>query len=90
LNADLLAPEGHGEIVGGSERIWKFDELVERIHEENLPEEAYSWYIDLRRYGSVPHSGFGMGIERLLKWILKLEHIRDAVPFPRTPSRVSP
>jgi len=90
LNADLLAPEGHGEIVGGSERIWKFDELVERIHEDNLPEEAYSWYIDLRRYGSVPHSGFGMGIERLLKWILKLEHIRDAVPFPRTPSRVSP
>lgn len=90
LADDLLAPEGHGELIGGSERIWNYDELMERIHEEGLSEQAYSWYIDLRKYGSVPHSGFGMGIERLVKWLLNLEHIRDAVPFPRTPSRVAP
>ncbi len=88
--SDLLAPEGHGEIIGGSERIWEVDELVKRIKEEGLKEENYEWYIDLRRYGSVPHSGFGLGTERFLKWILNLEHIRDALPFPRTINRVYP
>ncbi len=88
--ADLLAPEGHGEIIGGSERIWDVDELLRRIKEEGLKEENYEWYVDLRRYGSVPHSGFGLGTERFIKWILNLEHIRDAIPFPRTINRVYP
>ncbi len=91
LNNDLLAPRGHGEIIGGSERIWELDELVKRMKEFKLdPEGDMKWYIDLRRYGSVPHSGFGLGIERLTKWILNLEHIRDAIPFPRTITRCYP
>jgi len=77
-------------LVGGSERIWEYDELMERVKEEKLDVKSYQWYIDLRKYGSVPHSGFGLGIERLLKWILNLDHIRDAVPFPRTINRVYP
>ncbi|MCD6414941.1 MAG: asparagine--tRNA ligase [Candidatus Diapherotrites archaeon] len=88
--ADLLAPEGHGEIIGGSERIWDLKELLQSIKEFGLNPKDYEWYVDLRRYGSVPHSGFGLGVERTLKWILKLEHIRDAVPFPRTINRVYP
>ncbi len=88
--ADMLAPEGHGEIIGGSERIWDLDELIKRMEEEGLPRENYEWYIDLRRYGSVPHSGFGLGTERFIKWVLNLDHIRDAIPFPRTISRVYP
>ncbi len=88
--SDLLAPEGHGEIIGGSERIWEIDKLMKRIKEEGLKEDNYKWYIDLRRFGSVPHSGFGLGTERFLKWILNLEHIRDAIPFPRTINRVYP
>ncbi|MEM2138312.1 MAG: amino acid--tRNA ligase-related protein, partial [Candidatus Anstonellaceae archaeon] len=90
LNADCLAPEAHGEIIGGSERIWEYDELMGRIKENNLNPKDYEWYIDLRRYGSYPHSGFGLGIERLVKWLLGLEHIRDAIPFPRTINRVYP
>jgi asparaginyl-tRNA synthetase len=90
LNADCLAPEGHGEIIGGSERIWDYDELMARIKENNLNPKDYEWYIDLRRYGSFPHSGFGLGIERLVKWLLNLDHIRDAIPFPRTINRVYP
>jgi asparaginyl-tRNA synthetase len=90
LNADMQAPHGHGELVGGSERIWEYDELMKRIKEEKLDTKSYQWYIDLRKYGSVPHSGFGLGIERLLKWVLNLDHIRDAVPFPRTINRVYP
>lgn len=90
LNDDLLAPDGHSEIIGGSQRIHDYDELVQRIEEEGLDMTAYQWYIDLRKYGSVPHSGFGLGTERLLKWILNLEHIRDAIPFPRTPRRYYP
>jgi asparaginyl-tRNA synthetase len=88
--ADMLAPKGHGEIIGGSERIWKEDELIQRMKEANLNINNYQWYIDLRKYGSVPHAGFGMGVERLIKWMLNLEHIRDAIPFPRMINRVSP
>lgn len=90
LNADVLAPEAHGEIIGGSERIWEYGELMTRIKENSLNPKDYEWYIDLRRYGSYPHSGFGLGIERLVKWTLGLEHIRDAIPFPRTINRVYP
>jgi asparaginyl-tRNA synthetase len=90
LAADLLAPSGHGEIIGGSERIWQADELKARMAEQNLPMADYQWYVDLREYGSVPHAGFGLGIERLVKWTLGLDHIRDAIPFPRTINRVYP
>lgn len=87
---DMLAPEGYGEIIGASERINDPNLLIERIKEFNLPVESYDWYIDLRKYGSVPHSGFGMGIERLVAWICKLEHIREAIPFARTIYRIHP
>ena len=87
---DMLAPEGYGEIIGASERIHDLDLLIERIKEFNLPVESYDWYIDLRRYGSVPHSGFGMGVERLVAWICKLDHIREAIPFARTIYRIHP
>lgn len=90
LSADLLAPEGYGEITGGGQRIDDLDELLRRIKEENLNPEDYKWYIDLRRYGSVPHSGFGLGVERTIAWICKLEHIRDAIAFPRLINRVYP
>ncbi len=90
LNNDLLAPKGHGEIIGGSERIWDYEELMERVKEQKLDVKDYQWYIDLRRYGSVPHSGFGLGIERFVKWILNLDHIRDTIPFPRTITRCYP
>ncbi len=89
-SVDLLAPEGYGEIIGGSERISDPDLLLQRIHEHNLPEEAFRWYIDLRRYGSVPHSGFGLGVERTVAWICGIPHIRQAIPFPRTIKRVYP
>ncbi len=88
--ADMLAPKGHGEIIGGSERIWDKDLLEKKIKEFGLDPKAYEWYVDLRRYGSVPHSGFGLGTERTLKWILDLPHIRDVVPFPRTVNRYYP
>ena len=90
LSADLLAPEGYGEITGGGQRIDDLNELLRRMKEENLNPEDYKWYIDLRRYGSVPHSGFGLGVERAVAWICKLEHIRDAVAFPRLINRVYP
>ncbi len=90
LNNDLLAPKGHGEIIGGSERIWEYDKLLERMKEHKLDIKDYQWYLDLRKYGSVPHSGFGLGIERLTKWILNLHHIRDTIPFPRTITRCYP
>lgn len=89
-SVDLLAPEGYGEICGGSERISDFDLLLKRIHEQKLPEEAFKWYLDLRKYGSVPHSGFGMGVERVTAWLCGIEHIREAIPFPRTIKRVYP
>lgn len=88
--ADLLAPEGYGEIIGGSQRIHDYDLLIKRIKEENLPEDIYDWYIDLRKYGSVPHSGFGLGIERTVAWITNIEHVRECIPFPRTLSRIRP
>jgi len=90
LNADLLAPDGHGEIIGGSQRIWEYDKLLQRLKEEGLNVKDYEWYLDLRKYGSVPHSGFGLGIERLVKWMLNLEHVRDAIPFPRVINRAYP
>jgi len=87
---DCLAPEGYGEIIGGSQREDDLDRLLARIREEGLPEESYSWYLDLRRYGSFPHSGFGMGIERVVAWICGLTHIREAIPWPRTIYRLNP
>jgi asparaginyl-tRNA synthetase len=90
LSCDLLAPEGYGEIVGGGEREDSLDHLVERIREHGLPMEAFEWYLDLRRYGTVPHGGFGMGIERTLAWICGIEHLREAIPFPRMLNRLRP
>lgn len=89
-SVDLLAPEGYGEIIGGSERISDPDLLIERLHQHNLPESAFQWYIDLRRYGSVPHAGFGMGIERTVSWLCGIKHIRETISFPRTIKRVYP
>jgi len=90
LSADLLAPEGYGEIIGGGERIERLDELLEKIRRFGLREEDYEWYVDLRRYGSVPHAGFGLGVDRLVMWVAGLDHIVDAVAFPRTIRRVYP
>jgi len=87
---DLLAPEGYGEIIGGSQREDDYDKLLARIHEEGLPVEAYGWYLDLRKYGSFPHSGFGLGIERTVAWICNRPHIRETIPFPRTLNRLHP
>ena len=89
-SADLLAPEGYGEIIGGSERISDPDLLLKRIQDHGLPLEAYRWYVDLRKYGSVPHSGFGLGVERTVGWICGLEHIREVSPFPRLINRLYP
>lgn len=90
LGVDVLAPEGYGEIIGGGERLADLDLLLERIKEHNLPQAAFEWYLDLRRYGSVPHGGFGMGIERLVAWICKLEHVRETIPYPRMLYRLYP
>ena len=90
LCMDMIAPEGYGEIIGGSQRIHDLDLLEERIREHQLPADAFRWYVDLRRYGSVPHSGFGMGIERLVAWICGLKHIRETIPFPRMLHRIYP
>jgi asparaginyl-tRNA synthetase len=90
LSADLLAPEGYGEIVGGGQRIDDYELLLQRLEEHQLPVADYEWYLDLRRYGSVPHSGFGLGIERTLAWVLRLEHVREAIPFPRMLYRLQP
>jgi asparaginyl-tRNA synthetase len=89
-SVDMLAPEGYGEITGGSERISDPALLLKRIHEENLPEDAFRWYLDLRRYGSVAHSGFGLGVERTVAWIAGIHHVRETNPFPRTLGRVYP
>jgi len=90
LCVDVLAPEGYGEIIGGSQRIGSYELLLKRIHEHGLPEEAFKWYLDLRKYGGVPHGGFGMGIERAVAWICGLEHVRETIPFARTLHRLYP
>ncbi|MBU1033252.1 MAG: asparagine--tRNA ligase [Patescibacteria group bacterium] len=90
LCSDLLAPEGYGEISGGSQREDDYETLLNRIREHRLPEEAFQWYLDLRKYGSVPHSGFGFGLERLVAWICGLHHVRETIPFPRTIHRIEP
>jgi asparaginyl-tRNA synthetase len=90
LGVDMLAPEGYGEIIGGGERLADLDLLLQRIKEHNLPQEAFEWYLDLRRYGTVPHGGFGMGIERVVAWICKLEHVRETIPYPRMLYRLYP
>jgi asparaginyl-tRNA synthetase len=90
LGADLLAPEGYGEIVGGGQRIHDPALLERRLEEHRLPKDQYAWYLDLRRYGSVPHSGFGIGVERTVAWICGLEHVRETIPFPRLLNRLYP
>jgi len=90
LCVDMLASEGYGEIIGGGEREWDYQRLLERIEEHNLPGQAFGWYLDLRRYGSVPHSGFGLGIERTVAWLCGIHHIRETIPFPRMLERIYP
>ena len=90
LNFDMIAPEGYGEIIGGGERLSSYDTLVERLKQNNLPADSFQWYLDLRRYGSVPHAGFGLGLERTVAWICGTEHIREVIPFPRMLYRVYP
>jgi asparaginyl-tRNA synthetase len=90
LCVDMLAPEGHGEIIGGGERIADYDLLLSRIEHEKLPRQPFEWYLDLRRYGNVPHAGFGMGIERVVAWLCGLEHVRETIPFPRMLYRLTP
>ncbi len=90
LCSDLMAPEGYGEIFGGSQRNDDHDSLVKRIEEEKLPKDAYRWFLELRKFGSVPHSGFGLGLERVVTWICRLPHIRESIPFPRTLYRLYP
>ena len=90
LGVDVLAPEGYGEIIGGGERLADLDLLLARIKEQGLPQEAFEWYLDLRRYGTVPHGGFGMGIERVVAWICRLEHVRETIPYPRMLYRLYP
>lgn len=90
LSMDLLAPEGYGEIIGGSQRIHDHDLLVKRIKEHNLPVESFQWYLDLRKYGTVPHAGFGLGVERFTTWICGIPHIRQTIPFPRTLEKIYP
>jgi len=90
LCMDVLGPEGYGEIIGGGQREDDLALLQQKIRAHNLPEEAFSWYLDLRRYGSVPHAGFGMGVERMVTWLCGLHHVREAIPFPRMLERVTP
>ncbi len=90
LGVDVLAPEGYGEIIGGGERLADYDLLVQRLEEHQLPREAFEWYLDLRKYGSVPHGGFGMGIERVVAWLCGLEHVRETIPYPRMLYRLYP
>ncbi len=90
LCADLLAPEGYGEIIGGSARIDDPELLLQRFEDHQLSKEEYAWYLDLRKYGSVPHAGFGLGLERTIAWICGLEHVRETIPFPRLLYRLYP
>ena len=90
LACDLIAPEGYGEIVGGSQRMHDYQMILDAIDAQKLPRDAYEWYLDLRKYGTQPHSGFGMGLERVLMWLGGLHHIREALPFPRLYRRFYP
>jgi asparaginyl-tRNA synthetase len=90
LSVDLLASEGYGEIIGGGQRTASYELLERRLEEHGLPRQAYEWYLDLRRYGSVPHSGFGLGVERTVSWICRLRHIRATIAFPRMLERMYP
>ena len=90
LGADFIAPEGYGEIIGGGQRIHDLDLLLKRLEEHKLPREAFEWYLDLRRFGSVPHAGFGMGVERFVAWMCGLEHIRETIAYPRMLYRTRP
>ncbi len=90
LAADLIAPEGFGELIGGSQRVDTLEELTAQLEENHLPKEPYEWYLDLRRYGSVPHSGFGLGMARTITWICGIPHIRETIPFPRQLNRLYP
>jgi len=90
LGVDMIAPEGHGEIIGGSQREDNLDKLLERIQHENLPQSVFEWFLDLRRYGSIPHAGFGLGLERTVGWICGVHHIRETIPWPRTMVRLEP
>jgi asparaginyl-tRNA synthetase len=90
LSVDMLAPEGYGELIGGGQRIHDLELLEERIREHNLPREAFDWYLDLRKFGSIPHSGFGLGLERTVSYLCGLKHLREAIPFPRLLNRLSP
>ncbi|HTO76455.1 MAG TPA: amino acid--tRNA ligase-related protein, partial [Thermoanaerobaculia bacterium] len=90
LGLDMLAPEGYGEIIGGSLRIHDLALLEKRLEEHKLPREAYEWYLDVRRYGTFPHGGFGMGLERVVTWICGIHHLREAIPYPRTLKRIYP
>ena len=90
LGVDMIAPEGFGEIIGGGQREDDHDKLLKRINEHDLPVEPFQWYLDLRKYGSVPHSGFGLGLERLASWVCGIDHIRQTIPFPRTMGRLEP
>ena len=90
LCVDVLAPEGYGEVIGGGERASSLDYLLKQIAAHGLPEEAFDWYLDLRKYGTFPHGGFGMGIERCVSWLCGLEHVRETIPFPRMLYRLKP
>jgi asparaginyl-tRNA synthetase len=90
LGADLIAPEGYGEIIGGGERAFDLEFLEKQITEHNLPRESFEWYLDLRRFGAVPHAGFGMGVERCTAWMCGIEHVRETIPFPRMLYRLKP
>jgi asparaginyl-tRNA synthetase len=90
LGVDVLAPEGYGEIIGGGQREDDYDTLLRGIDEHKLPREAFTWYLDLRKFGSVPHSGFGLGVERTVGWICGLPHVRETIPFPRMMERLTP
>ena len=90
LCVDVIAPEGYGEMIGGGQREEDLDVLLGKIKEHNLPVEAFEWYLDLRKYGSVPHSGFGLGIERTVSWLCGLHHVRETIPFPRLMDRIRP
>src|SRR4051812_47960154 len=87
---DMIAPEGYGEIIGGGQREDNLEKIKARIKEHNLPEEAFKWYLDLRRFGSVPHAGFGLGIERTVAWITGVPHVRETIPFPRMMEKIFP